>query len=322
MCILRQWENTLITLLLLLLLSACAGTAIQPTTTRQTAYVIRTDDRLLTQFAPVIIPADTAYPFNKIGTPEAKYTARGMEEIYVNPAMPTVYVQQRSFTSRGQRYTNLIYRMHFERVPLLHLTSGRNGGLIIVITLNRKRQPVLITTVHSCGCYLAFVPTQYLPAAAYPTRWKRSGQRVFGIKLPGKLDYPQGAHPLIFLQHATHRVRDIRVLDEDRLNAHYRRVPVTTAAMQQLHALPLGEKTISFFHTAGPDKGYVKNAYKPFELLLMSWWVLDAHVGMDKDYGDRKKTGAVFYTSLRPWKRRASDMWPFASFLEFWGWRL
>ncbi len=29
-----------------------------------------------------------------------------------------------------------------------------------------------------------------------------------------------------------------------------------------------------------------------------------------------------FYTSLKPWNRKASDMWNFAHFLQFWGWRL
>ena len=29
-----------------------------------------------------------------------------------------------------------------------------------------------------------------------------------------------------------------------------------------------------------------------------------------------------FYTSLKPWNREASDMWDFATFLKFWGWRL
>ncbi len=39
-------------------------------------------------------------------------------------------------------------------------------------------------------------------------------------------------------------------------------------------------------------------------------------------YGDRRETGKVFYTSLKFWNREESDMWPFAEFLEFWGWRL
>jgi len=315
--------RVLLALLLGLFLTACAAPGLRTAAGgRPPAYIIQPDAPLLARFAPVIVPADIRYPFNRIGTPAAGYSPQGKEEISVNPAVPTVYVQQRDFTSRGHRYTNLIYRFHFERVPLLHLTSGRNGGLLVIITLNQQQQAVLITTVHSCGCYLAIVPTSHLPASAYPAHWDARSQRVFGITLPGRLDYPQGFHPLISLRHATHRVTAMRTVNRQRLSDRYRLLPVKTAAMQQLHRLPLGTGRTSFFHTTGPDKGYVKGAYKPFELLLMSWWMLDTHVGMDKDYGNRQETGTTFYTSLRPWKRRASDMWPFASFLDFWGWRL
>jgi hypothetical protein len=34
------------------------------------------------------------------------------------------------------------------------------------------------------------------------------------------------------------------------------------------------------------------------------------------------ETSNPFYTSLKPWNRKASDMWNFTEFLEFWGWRL
>ena len=55
---------------------------------------------------------------------------------------------------------------------------------------------------------------------------------------------------------------------------------------------------------------------------MISWWALDWRVGEDKAYGDKNETGAVFYTSLKPWNRQASDMWPFGDFLAFWGWGL
>ena len=106
----------------------------------------------------------------------------------------------------------------------------------------------------------------------------------------------------------------------------YELVSAPVAPMAQLKRLPLAPlddgTTTSLYHEEGSARGYVKNAFKPFELLLMSWWVLDARVGVDKEYGPAEETGTVFYTSLRPWKRKDSDMWPFADFLAFWGWRL
>lgn len=54
----------------------------------------------------------------------------------------------------------------------------------------------------------------------------------------------------------------------------------------------------------------------------MSWWALDWRVGEDKKFGRHTSDGPVFYTSLRPWDRKRSDMRDFAGFLAYWGWRL
>jgi len=313
-------------LLALLLLAACA--APPPRSARQEpplAYVAQDDASLAARYAPIVVPAN-GRAYNRLGTPAARLTPRGREQIHVDPARPTIYVRQRSFQAGQSRYTNLIYRLHFQRVPYIHLTSGNNGGLLVVITLDAAGHPLLITTVHTCGCYLAFIPTSYLPATAYPAGWNRQGQRVFGIQLPGMLQYPEvftpALRPLIVLRDATHRVLDVRLTKEKSL-AGYRAEPTPLRPIADLEHLPLpGGGETSFFHGRGFSRGYVKNAFKPFELLLMSWWVLDPHVGVDKRYGERHASGSVFYTSLWPWYRSASDMWDFAAFLRFWGWRL
>jgi hypothetical protein len=80
--------------------------------------------------------------------------------------------------------------------------------------------------------------------------------------------------------------------------------------------------TTSFFEESGPRHGYVKGSAKPMEKLLMSWWALDLRVGEDKKLGDSADEGPVFYTSLKPWDRTASDMRIFAQFLSYWGWGL
>jgi len=54
----------------------------------------------------------------------------------------------------------------------------------------------------------------------------------------------------------------------------------------------------------------------------LSLFSLDFFVGTDKVYSDCRETSNPFYTSLKPWNRKASDMWNFTEFLEFWGWRL
>jgi hypothetical protein len=88
---------------------------------------------------------------------------------------------------------------------------------------------------------------------------------------------------------------------------------------ENLKRLRLDGHETSFFRQDGIMKGHVKGAIKPLETLLMSWLSLDLFIGTDKVYGSKDNP---FYTSLRPWNRRKSDMNDFAQFLHFWGWRL
>jgi hypothetical protein len=60
------------------------------------------------------------------------------------------YLKQEFSTEHG-KYTNLVYRIHFPKVPFsiipFNLTSGNNVGVIVVITLDSQQRPVLVTTV-------------------------------------------------------------------------------------------------------------------------------------------------------------------------------
>ena len=314
---------------IVLLLSACASTSHVITHHPAVAYMAKDDGNLLARHAPIIVSQNQFKTYNKIGRPSARYDGHGkQEQIYVDPAAPVFYTQQQNFqTSKGQ-YTNLIYRIHFTEVPFqlfpFNITAGKNGGLLIVVTLDSVGQPVLVTTVHTCGCYIAIMPTEFLPAQDYPETWDITrSQSIYGERLPSQLTYPDNGHasyrPVIFLRDGTHRVMDVKISSSDGYN------PILTALepAETLKKLPLGAHDVtSFYETNGLRKGYVKGAFKPFELMLMSWWVFDPFVGVDKELSADLDTGPVFYTSLAPWNRKASDMRHFANFLTFWGWRL
>jgi hypothetical protein len=78
----------------------------------------------------------------------------------------------------------------------------------------------------------------------------------------------------------------------------------------------------SFFNCCGISRGLVRNNTKPLELLLMSWWALDIHIGRDKRYAPAAEMGRPFYTSIKFWAREESDLWEFADCLAYWGWQL
>lgn len=315
---------------LLLSIVSCAGGRIAPDIPTG-AYIPHGDDALIERYAPVLVPEHASAAYNRIGRPKARVDWRGDEFVFVDPAEAVYFADRREFSTSQGIYTNLVYRVHFERVPYRlapsHVTAGRNPGLLVVITLNGEGKPLLVTTVHTCGCYLTFFPTSYLPPSAYPPSWDLEGQRVWGEEVPGLLRYPEtfsaSSRLVLFLRDGTHRVMGARVEDEKAIATDYAVMPAMIEPMSALRTIPVewGGKT-SFFEEEGLRAGYVKNSYKPLETLFVSWWSLNLYIGADKDYADGEETGNYFFTSLKPWNRRASDMWPFAEFLRFWGWGL
>jgi hypothetical protein len=281
------------------------------------------------RFAPAFVIRDAENPVNLIGTVSAKYDESGKEKLYVDPGSSTFYVGSYEFKTNRAAYRNLVYRIHFKWVPFslfpFNLTAGSNSGLLVVITLDPHEQPVLVTTVHTCGCYLAIIPTTDLPTDALPETWDTSGGplNVYGERLPRVIDFNAVQHPrlLIHLRADVHRVMNVEVVSDSTLTAQngYRRILAALAPMSDLNAIPIDGTTTSFFYQEGEMKGHVKGAQKPWESLMLSWISLDYFVGMDKAYAD---TGNPFYTSLKPWRRHDSDMWHFATFLNYWGWRL
>jgi hypothetical protein len=309
-------------------LAACA-TAPAPRTEGPPTAFAGTGDGLAGRFAPVFVPEDPGPDYNRVGTPNARIGLDGNVWIGVDPARPAVFTRERTFTTEHGTYTNLIYRVHFTRTPyrlrFANVSAGRNVGLLVIVTLDADQRPVLVTTVHTCGCYLAFLPTDRLPADAYPEGWPSDRQAIWGEELPARLAVPPGpeAHPVLFYRDGTHRVMDAALAGAGAMARDYAAVPAPLRPIADLDRIPLpGGGTTSFFDTDGLHKGYVRGSVKPLEMLFVSWWSWDLFVGSDKRYGPADEMRTVFYTSLKPWRRHASDMWPFADFLRFWGWRL
>ncbi len=289
---------------------------------------LKNNRALIERLAPVFLIENPHVALNRIGTPKAVLNAANEETVFVDSSQATIYTETRDFTTLRGAYKNLIYRIHFKEVPLkiqpFYLGAGKNVGLIVIITVNAKNQPLLYTTVNTCGCYIAFIPTSYLPKQSFPGDWEKQRQSVFSENLPGFLKYKavNKEKIMILLRHGSHRVKDIWIEEENKiLNTN-----VIIADHQPLtfleHLVRNDGQTTSFYETAGHRAGYVKSSQKIWERLLMSWWAMDWKVGEDKKLGRNKQDGPVFYTDLKPWARDASDMRDFKIFLEYWEWKL
>lgn len=280
----------------------------------------------LAVFAPVFVLPEAGRPYNRIGKVMAQTTTDG-EEINIDPEHPVLYSGLFPFSTQKGAYTNLVYRVHFQKIPWslvpFHFGAGSNVGLLVVVTLSDNGVPLLVTTVNTCGCYVAVIPTTSLPPEDYPRGWNTQRQSVYGEVLPGVLPAYSGDDVLLVkVRSGVHRVMDVQVVSRSSLSkketARAQMLP-----LQALHHLVLASgTTTSMYYNCWPLRGHVKGAIKPLESLLLGLVSLDFYVGMDKEYGDTAVSGNPFYTSLLPWNRHASDMNNFAGFLRFWGWRL
>lgn len=292
---------------------------------QQGVYLLpETDDSLLNRHTPIFLVEDNQRDYNRIGTPAVRVNASSQEDIYIDTDRATIYTMTQEFTTATGSYTNLIYRIHFPLTPLPHLTAGKNVGLLVYITLNSAEEVVMVTTLHTCGCYLAFTPTTKLPERSRPTDWSETGQSVYGEEIPSLLESRQTKQKLIIeLRSETHRVMHLKYANSAEYEKYGAYQPLQMQPMAALDRLPTTDnQVVSFFTTSGLRKGIVKGSRKPLEMIFMSLLAMDPFIGEDKALGPPDETGTKFYTSLKFWARDSSNIWFFPRFLKYWGWDL
>lgn len=291
-------------------------------------FYLEGDDPVLVQYAPIILVENYGKSFNRIGTPSARYDKDKEEEIYVDPSKASCYTQVKEWQGEHGAYTNLIYRIHFEESASdsksIGINGGKNTGLLLIVTLNADKKPVLLNAVHTCGCFHALFPTNYLDSSLYPADWDRDKQKVYGETPPGFVSFPEtgDAHPVVFLRGGSHRVTDVNAATIETMRTRFELLPMALAPMEALKHLPLGDGETSFYYESGRKKGLVKGAGKSGESVLFGAWMGDANVGQDREYGSKDETGRLFYTTLNRMDKKDSDMSDYRGFLELNGWKM
>ena len=269
---------------------------------------------LLLRHAPVFIVRENEDAVNRIGTPEIRHESE-RDRVLVNPANPRIYAEVRRDRLGATPVLQLVYRVHFQAVPFaskVFFEAHRNAGVLAIVTLTeRKRQPIFFTTVHTCGCFLALLPTDRVPQEVLPAKWPKTSKRVTGKTLPAVVTYPKPGQGrlVVRLEPKTHRVEHIETTAA--LPKDVPRTVMLLHSMKELHRLAVvggGGRRGSFFHTSGPLRGYVRGAWSPIEGLALGVFLLDPMLGSDKDFGDPEITSTRFYTSLWPWERNASRL--------------
>ncbi len=113
-------------------------------------------ERLFAAYAPLLdIEAQGA--FDEIGAPAWQHDGR----IGVDTHRPVVYQRLAQTLVRGQPLLQLVYTLWFPERPKssrFDLLAGALDGLILRITLAPDGTPLMLDTIHACGCYHLFFP--------------------------------------------------------------------------------------------------------------------------------------------------------------------
>jgi hypothetical protein len=112
---------------------------------------------LLQRYAPVL-EIDVAGAFDRPGS----VVLDGADQPVVDPAAPFAYVRVAQALFEGRPHLQLVYTFFFtERPPRGRFDSlaGRLDGLVWRVTLDDDGTPLVYDTIHPCGCYHLFFPT-------------------------------------------------------------------------------------------------------------------------------------------------------------------
>lgn len=123
-------------------------------------YDPETLERLFQAYAPAY-EIESGGEFDRIGA----LAWAGESLPSVQTSLPTVYRRLAFTRYHGAVLPQLVYSVWFsERPPAkpFDLLSGRLDGLLFRITLDKAGRPLLYDSIHPCGCYHLFFPTDRL----------------------------------------------------------------------------------------------------------------------------------------------------------------
>ncbi len=197
-----------------------------------------TAESLLAAHAPVFdIEAEREY--DRIGAPRW----RSAGQLAVDTGEAVVYQRLTHTLVQGRALVQLVYTAWFSERPkrgAFDLLGGAIDGLIVRITLSPDGRPLLVDTIHACGCYHLFFPAAgvtlrsgapadeewaFVPAAL--PRWQ-AGDR-FAIRISS------ASHDVIGLSTVPSTQPDVTARYQRRAESQLRRLPTPDGGVRSLY---------------------------------------------------------------------------------------
>ena len=111
------------------------------------------------------VEVDTATDDDRIGS--LRWAGTGAPSIAVDTGQPAAYVRTAYTHFAGRLRLQLVYTFWFPARPAQRqpdLLAGRLDGLIWRVTLDEHGSPLVYDSIHACGCYHLFFPTEAVVA--------------------------------------------------------------------------------------------------------------------------------------------------------------
>jgi hypothetical protein len=138
---------------------------------------------LLQRHAPVL-EVDVAGEYDRPGT----MALDAQDRPTVDTERAAAYVRVTQTLLQGRPHLQLVYTFWFtERPPSgdLDTLSGRIDGLIWRVTLGSDGTPLVYDSIHPCGCYHLFFPTEYVDARPVPDTLDEGMFSPQAVRAPG-----------------------------------------------------------------------------------------------------------------------------------------
>jgi hypothetical protein len=146
---------------------------------------------------------------DRFGAP--RWPSRDADAPGVDSAQPVVYVRQGHTLYRSQWLRQLVYTVWFaERPPrqAVDLLAGRLDGVVVRLTLAPDGTPVLLDTIHACGCW-----HQFYPAPGVALRGGAPAHEEWAFVPAGLPPLAPGPRRAVRLAAGTHHVTGVAAVD-------------------------------------------------------------------------------------------------------------
>ncbi|MGH6612037.1 MAG: hypothetical protein ACRECQ_17480 [Burkholderiaceae bacterium] len=161
---------------------------------------------LLMRHAPVL-DVDVIGDFDRLGA----LRLNAEEQVVVDAGAPVVYTRLAYTLIGGLIHPQLVYTFWFSERPsegVFDLLAGKLDGIVWRVTLDRSGDALVYDSMHACGCYHVFFPTEHVTPRPTPATTLDEG-----LFVPQRVRAAQANEKIVLrIESGTHYLQRVQVI--------------------------------------------------------------------------------------------------------------